>query len=190
MALVPRSGRKSPLDALSASLAARWREMSARERRMVALAAAVVGVALVWLVLLRPALRTQAAAPQRIAELQRQLAQARGEADELARLAAQPPAQARESDLGAAATRWLREQGAQVQAASLPGSVTLQLQHLRASALADFARTARQDWAARISSAKLRLDGDGKDLSGSIALQGPASADSSPAPDGATEPQP
>ncbi len=173
MALSPRRGARAPLAALSAELAGRWRVMSGRERRLVLVAAGFVGVALVWLVLLRPALRTEARAPQRIAQLQAQLALARSQADELARLAAQPPVHAQAADLGASATRWLRAHGAQVQAASLPGSVTLQVQHLPASDLADFARTARQDWAAQVSSAKLRLDGGAKatSLSGSLELQ-------------------
>ncbi len=173
MALSPRRGARAPLAALSTEFAARWRAMSGRERRLVLAAAGVVAAALVWLVLLRPALRTEARAPQRIAQLQAQLALARSQADELARLAAQPPVHAQEADLGAAATRWLRAHGAQAQAASLPGSVTLQVHHLPASDLADFARTARQDWAAQVASAKLQLDGGakGSSLSGSVELQ-------------------
>ncbi len=173
MALSPRRGARAPLATLSAEFAGRWRTMSGRERRLVLVAAGLVALALVWLVLLRPALRTEARAPQRIARLQAQLALARSQADELARLAAQPPVHAQAADLGDAATRWLRAHGAQAQAASLPGSVTLQVQHLPASDLADFARTARQDWAAQVASAKLRLDGgaQGSSLSGSLELQ-------------------
>jgi general secretion pathway protein M len=173
MALSPRRGARAPLATLSAELVGRWRAMSGRERRLVLLAAGFVAVALAWLVLLRPALRTEARAPQRIAQLQAQLALARSQADELARLAAQAPVHAQAADLGAAATRWLRAHGAQAQAASLPGSVTLQVQHLPASELAEFARTARQEWAAQVASAKLRLDGgaDATSLSGSLELQ-------------------
>ena len=173
MALSPRRGARAPLAAWSTELAGRWRAMSARERRLVLVASGLVALALAWLLLLRPALRTEARAPQRIAQLQGQLALARSQADELARLAAQPPVHAQASDLGATATSWLRAHGAQAQAASLPGSVTLQVQHLPDSALAEFARTARQDWGAQVLAAKLKLDGGGQanGLSGSVELQ-------------------
>ena len=171
MALSPRRGAPAPLASLKSGLALRWREASARERRLVLGAVVVVAGALVWLVLLRPALRTESLAPQRIAQLQEQLALARGQAEELARLAARAPVQARDADLGGAAVRWLSEHGAQVQAAPLPGSVTLQVRQLPASELADFARAARQEWAASIVSARLKLDADGSTLAGSIDLR-------------------
>lgn len=171
MALSPRRGAPAPLASLKSGLALRWREASARERRLMLGAFVVVAGALVWLVLLRPALRTESLAPQRIAQLQEQLAQARGQAEELARLAARPPVKAQDADLGGAAARWLRAHGAQVQAAPLPGSVTLQVQHLPASDLAPFARAARQEWAASVVSARLKLDADGSTLSGSIDLR-------------------
>lgn len=170
MALSPRRGASAPLAALNAGLLLRWRSMSLRERRLVLAAAGVVALALAWLVLLRPALRTESQAPQRIARLQAQLALARSQAEELARLAAQPAVHAQDGELGAAATRWLRAHGAQAQAASLPGSVSLQLQHLPASELAEFARTARQQWAARVASARLKLNAGGGSLSGSLEL--------------------
>jgi general secretion pathway protein M len=54
-------------------LSQRWAQLGSRERRMVAVAAALVGVALVWLLVLAPALRTLQQAPQQHAQLDAQL---------------------------------------------------------------------------------------------------------------------
>ena len=54
-------------------LAARWSALAARERIGLTLAAAVVGVALLWGVLIAPALRTRASADQQMTALALQL---------------------------------------------------------------------------------------------------------------------
>ena len=59
----------------SEQLKARWATLEARERRMVAAAAALVALALLWWIALAPALRTLAAAPAEHARLDAQLQQ-------------------------------------------------------------------------------------------------------------------
>jgi general secretion pathway protein M len=54
-------------------LRARWAQMAPREQRMVTIAAAVVGLALLWMLALAPALRVLRQAPQQHAELDAQL---------------------------------------------------------------------------------------------------------------------
>lgn len=56
----------------SARLRATWRRLDARERRLIALAATVVGLALLWWVGLAPALHTLREAASQRAELQAQ----------------------------------------------------------------------------------------------------------------------
>lgn len=67
-------------------LATAWARMEARERRLVALAAAVVGLALLWWLGLAPALRTLRAADDQRAALQvqaQQMQQLKAEAEAL-----------------------------------------------------------------------------------------------------------
>lgn len=175
MAATARLRAASRLQPLALALRARWSALSPRERRLVALALLLLATSLVWLVLLRPALRVRAEAPPRIEQLRNTLIRARAQADELGRLAAMPANRAQVSDVGKAAGEWLQARGAQVQVAALPGDITLQVQHLPGWALAELARTARTQWAARVASAKLKT-GPGDTLSGSIGLQTAASA--------------
>ncbi len=170
MAFNPRNRRTSALAPLWAAAGARWQAMSARERRMVALAAAAVGGMLLWLLLLRPALRTEVDAPPRIQQLRGQLAQAQAQADQLARLASLPPRASQVSDLQGAVRQWLQDHGAKAGVVSLPGAVNLQLQQLPPAALVELARTARRDWSAQVVAAKLRMGKDGM-LEGSLQLQ-------------------
>ena len=192
MSATARPRLASSLNGLSATARSHWATMSARERRLVGVAALLVCAALVWLLLLAPALRVRAEAPKRIAELQASLTRTQAEAAELSRLAALPAAQAQFGDVGAALRQWLKEQHAQAQVAALPGSVTAQVQNLPAWALADLARTARTQWASRVVSAKLKLGPDNT-LSGSIGLQSvgseAGSASGEPAAQGAPAPE-
>ncbi len=68
-----------------------WRELPARERRMLLLAAAVLGAYLVWALAVQPAWRTLARAPAEIDALDRQLQTMRRLATEAAELRAAPP---------------------------------------------------------------------------------------------------
>lgn len=160
----------SQVQALASGARARWTALSPRERRLVALALVLVLATVLWLVLLRPALRVQAQAPQRIEQLRATLARTQAQADELGRLAGMPALQAQVADPADALRQWLKAHGAQGQVRSLPGSVSVELQHLPAWALVDLARTARTQWAMDTSSAKLKLGSDGL-LSGSIGLR-------------------
>lgn len=77
---------------LQTRLAAHWRAMGKREQNLVLLAAWVVGLALLWWVLLAPALASLRSAPARHAQADAQLAQMRqwqAEAEQL-RASAQP----------------------------------------------------------------------------------------------------
>lgn len=62
------------LDALN-QLRARWAALDARERRLVSIAAAVVGLALLWWIAFAPALKTLREAPAEHARLDAQLQQ-------------------------------------------------------------------------------------------------------------------
>lgn len=85
----------------------RWAALAERERRLVAVAAVVVGVALLWSVALGPAIRTLREAPAQRQALQTQLLQMQklaAESKELRGLPAIAPSQATQA-LQAATTR-------------------------------------------------------------------------------------
>ncbi|MCS4511020.1 type II secretion system protein GspM [Xylophilus ampelinus] len=83
----PRSTPAAPL-----TLRARWNALAARERSMVRLAAAAVGIALVWWVALAPALRTLQVAETRRNTLDAQQQRLLALQAEARRLKAQPKA--------------------------------------------------------------------------------------------------
>lgn len=91
-----------PLDALRrgwAPLAVRWRELSARDRRLALLAAAVLALFLLWTLALRPALRTLATAPAQIEAAELELQAMQRLAAEAARLRSIPPMPAAQAAL-------------------------------------------------------------------------------------------
>ncbi|MEO8151727.1 MAG: type II secretion system protein GspM [Rhizobacter sp.] len=63
----------APLKALSAEASERWRALPQRERMAVTLAAAIVGIAAVWMIGVAPALQTLREAPAQIDSLDLQL---------------------------------------------------------------------------------------------------------------------
>ena len=69
------SGAGASLQAARAQLGERWRALAPRERRGVTIAGAFVGVLLLWLLLVQPALRTLNEAPVQIDRLDAQLQQ-------------------------------------------------------------------------------------------------------------------
>lgn len=72
---ISASTRKAPVQpGLGDRWAAKWESMAPRERRMVSIAAWVVGLALLWWVVLGPALQTLRNAPAQHAALDAQLA--------------------------------------------------------------------------------------------------------------------
>jgi general secretion pathway protein M len=102
----------SPLKARLAALGARWAALPQRERRLVWVAAVVVGAALLWTVALQPAWRTVRDAPARLDALDAQLQAMQRLAAESTELRAAPAVSATQSGaaLKAASDR-LGEQG-------------------------------------------------------------------------------
>jgi general secretion pathway protein M len=162
MASVPERS-SSMLPSLVAALQARWAGLSQRERRLVSVAAAAVGVALLWLVLLRPALHTLRTAPADIAQLQATLRTAQEQAQELSRLTAAPAVVAKTSDLRSTVGDWLHahDASAQVQVTVLPGSITLDVKRMKPQTLLELAQAARRDWGSSLTQAQLTRGADG-----------------------------
>ena len=148
----------------------RWSALAPRERQAVTLAAAVLILALLWLGLLRPSLRTLEHVPAEIAQLQAQLRTVRRQADALMRLGSAPSAPHANIELRGTVLDWLHQHApdARVEITVLPAGATLQVQGLRPKALLALARVARHDWGSTLSAAKLRRIGDGFD--GSVQL--------------------
>lgn len=80
-----------PAPGATAELAARWAALAPRERRLVMLAAAVIGIALLWAVAIGPALHTLRTAPAAQAALDAQWQAMQREAAEAQQLRAAPP---------------------------------------------------------------------------------------------------
>lgn len=76
---------------MTPALRERWAALAERERWLLGIGAAVVGLALVWAVALQPALRTLKAAPAQHAELDRQTQAMQRLAAEARGLRAAPP---------------------------------------------------------------------------------------------------
>lgn len=96
-----------PLVAAQAQLRARWQALGRRERRLIAAAAGLVGVALLWSLAVQPAWRTLRETPAQIDALELELQRMQrlaAESRELRALPAVPPAQA-EASLRAATER-------------------------------------------------------------------------------------
>ena len=73
------------------ALRARWAALAPRERMLISVAAAVIGLALVWMIALQPALRTLRTAPLEQARLDAQWQVMQREAAEARALRATPP---------------------------------------------------------------------------------------------------
>ena len=87
----------APLRQAKARIGAQWATLATRERRLVLVAAAVVGAGLLWGLALAPALRTLASAPAQLAAAEAQLQQMQtlaSEAQALRAVAPVPMAQA------------------------------------------------------------------------------------------------
>ena len=81
----------APITQARARMGARWAALAARERRLVLVAAAVVGAGLLWGVALAPALRTLASAPAQLAAAEAQSQQMQALANEAKTLRAVAP---------------------------------------------------------------------------------------------------
>jgi general secretion pathway protein M len=80
-----------------APLRARWRAMAARDRRLLALTAGVLGLYLLWVLAVQPAWRTLSAAPAQIDALDAQLQQMQAQAVEARELRAAPALSAQQA---------------------------------------------------------------------------------------------
>lgn len=152
------------------ALRQRWRTLATREQRAVAAAALVLVLALLWLALLRPALRTVREAPGEIDTLQRQLRDVRRQADELARLNSAPAAPSADIDLRATLQQWMpaHDAGAQASFGVLPDGVSIEVRAMRAGTLLELARAARHEWGATLTAVHLQRGANGFD--GSVQL--------------------
>lgn len=125
-------------------LRARWAALEARERRMVAAAAALVALALLWWLGLAPALRTLSAARTEHARLDAQLQQMASLQQRAKALQAQPRL-TRDDALRALETSVRQSLGAnaQLMAASGDGAATITLRAAPADAVAQWLTQAR-----------------------------------------------
>ncbi|WP_431124477.1 type II secretion system protein GspM [Variovorax paradoxus] len=125
-------------------LRARWASLDLRERRMVAIAAALVVLALLWWIALAPALRTLAAARAEHARLDAQLQQMATLQNRAKALQAQPRL-TRDDALRALETSVRQSLGsnAQLMTASGDGAATVTLRAVPADALAQWLAQAR-----------------------------------------------
>ena len=147
------TARRAPA-ASAARLRAGWARLQARERRLLALAAAVVALALLWLLAVAPALRTLSSTPAKLAvaevEVQRMQALA-NEAASLRAVAPVPMAQA-QAALGAATARL-----GEVAKLSLQGErAVVTLKGIGSTQLAAWLSEARAGARARVVEASLR----------------------------------
>lgn len=139
---------------------AQWSQLAARERRLVAAAAAVLAVGLLWAVAIAPAWRTLREVPPQREALERQLQQMQAlatEAQALRAVAPVPPEQA-QAALTAAAQRL----GAQGKLTPQGGQrALLTLQGASGAQLAAFLSEARAGARTRVIEATLNQTGPG-----------------------------
>lgn len=147
-----------------------WKGLSARERRMLAVAGVVLLVAVLWLVAIAPALRTLRDAPPQRAMQEQQLSQMRQWQSEVRALKQQPRISPEESQ------RVLQELGERLLG---PGSVTLQgaqaqarLQGVPPEALAQWLQQART--LARAVPQEMQLERTSDGWSGAMVLRLPS----------------
>ena len=145
--------------AASARLATAWAALQPRERRSITLAAAVVGLALLWWLALAPALATLRAAPAQRAALQAQAQHMQRGQREAEALKAQPRL-ARDTAVAAleAATRQRLGHTAQLSLAGERAQLTLK--NVPAQDLADWLADVRASARAVPVDARLSRSGD------------------------------
>lgn len=143
-----------------------WRTLPGRERRLVLLAAAFVGLALLWVLALQPALRTLRTAPAEIEAAEAQLRTMQSLAAEAAELRTAPPVSGEQA---AAALRAATERLGEQAKLSLQGErAVLTLNGVSTSQLRDWLAEARSGARARPVEASLLRSGPG--FSGTLVL--------------------
>ncbi len=148
-------------------LQAWWAGLAARERRMVAVAAAVVVLGAVWMLAVQPAWRTLQRAPAEIEKLDAQLQAMQRLATEAQQLRAAPPVTAEQAGAALqAATARLGEQGKLALQGS--GRAVLTLNNAGSGALRDWLAEARAGARAKPLEANLSRGAQG--YSGTVVL--------------------
>ena len=155
-----------PLKSLIAQGRARWALLGGRERQMVSTMGVAIGLALAWMILLQPALRTLKTAPAELEQLDAQLHEMQRQADEsriLRDTPRVPPAQAE------AALRSATERLGQAARLAVQGDrATLTLNGVSGDALVAWLDGARH--AARARPIEARLARSGTGYSGTLVL--------------------
>ncbi|MDT0137592.1 type II secretion system protein GspM [Acidovorax sp. PRC11] len=126
------------------ALRARWKALAPREQSLVLAAAALVALALLWWVLLAPAVRTLREAPQRHAELDAQLQRMQALQAEALQLQAAPAAPPGDPSQ-ALRTALTQRLGPQAQIAVLGDRATVTLKAAPADGLAEWLAQARSN---------------------------------------------
>jgi general secretion pathway protein M len=126
------------------ALRARWKALAPREQSLVLAAAALVALALLWWVLLAPAVRTLREAPQRHAELDAQLQRMQALQAEALQLQAAPAAPPGDPSQ-ALRTALTQRLGTQAQIAVLGDRATVTLKAAPADGLAEWLAQARSN---------------------------------------------
>lgn len=162
----------SGLAPLRARAAAAWQGLAPRERRLVALAAGVVGLALLWALAVQPAWRTLARAPAEIDRLDAQLQTMRALAAEAQALRDTPPVPPEQAQAALqAATARL---GEQAQLAPAGDRIVVRFNGVAPSALREWLAEARAGARARPVAAALQRSGEGFSGSVELVLEGAA----------------
>ncbi len=161
-----RAALPAPWRTQLAALGERWRRLAARERRLVLLAAAVLGVFVLWTLALQPAWRTLREVPAQRETLERQLQEMRLLAAEVQQLRSAPALSPEQS---AAALRAASERLGSKARLSLQGErAVLTLQGVGSAQLREWLAEARAGARARPVEAQLTRSAQG--FNGSIVL--------------------
>lgn len=159
---------------LRGSVASRWQAFAPRERRLIAIALAVVAAALLWWVAIAPAWTVLKAAPAQRQALDEQLEQMQSLRAQAQTLQALPKIKGAEA---ARALESLVKQrfGASASWALAGNQATVTLSNARADALAQFIGQARAQANALPSQARLRRSSNPELWDGTLVLLLPAS---------------
>lgn len=169
----PTTGSARPWSAALAPVQQWWGGLAARERQAVSVAAAVLGLALVWFVAVQPAVRTLNTAPIERDRLAAQAQAMRLLAGEAGELRAVPPMSLQQStDAVRAASERL---GDRVKLSLQGERAVLSLRELGPQALSDLLSEVRSSARARPIEAKLTRGAQGYNGSLVLALAGSGS---------------
>ncbi len=155
----------------TSSMKARWQSLALRERRMVAVAAALLILSLLWFVAIAPALKTVRSAPAQLAKLDAQYqAMQRDAADAQTLRIVAPVGAAQSSAALRAATDALGSAGRIVVSGD---RATLTLTSASAAQLRDWLADARGTARARVVEANLTQAAGSGGLSGTVVMSLP-----------------